>query len=74
MLIFDSVFVRRYELNVEVVVVLEVLNEVDGGFSFLRKIDLVIFDFYYILMCKSGRDFFKLVEDNISDKIFGKFY
>nr|AAB17114.1 breast/ovarian cancer susceptibility homolog [Mus musculus] len=74
MLTSDSASARRHESNAEAAVVLEVSNEVDGGFSSSRKTDLVTPDPHHTLMCKSGRDFSKPVEDNISDKIFGKSY
>ncbi|XP_021067239.1 breast cancer type 1 susceptibility protein isoform X2 [Mus pahari] len=72
MLTSDSASARRHESNSKAAVVLEVSNEVDGGFNSSRKTDLVAPNPHHTLMCKS--DFSKKVENNINDKIFGKTY
>lgn len=74
MLIFDDLCDGGFELNIEVVGVVEVLNEVRGYFGFLEKIDLMVGDFFSVLICESERVRFKLVENNIEDRIFGKIY
>ncbi|XP_052050634.1 breast cancer type 1 susceptibility protein isoform X2 [Apodemus sylvaticus] len=74
MLTSDSASDRRHESNADAAIVVEVSNEVDGCFSSSKKTDLVAPDPYNTSRCKSGKDFSKPVEDNISDKIFGKTY
>lgn len=74
MLTSDSTSDRRPASNAEAAVVLEVSNEVDGCFSSSKKIDLVAPDPDNAVMCTSGRDFSKPVENIINDKIFGKTY
>ncbi|XP_031209934.1 breast cancer type 1 susceptibility protein [Mastomys coucha] len=64
----------RDESNAKAAVVLEVSNEVDECFSSSKKIDLAAPDSLNALMCKSGRDLSKPVENNTNDKIFGKTY